>query len=185
MSHLNPVLRRFSTELDDHYAQYLEELRALFRNDRGHLVLGELSDDNMRAQIQTVSARLGARCGASVKRAKRQLLQLALQTAQHQGLDITPWIANRCAERLLHRGISMRWANEHFGTPGRTAKDKSSTSPADLEQLESLVRRDLAELMQQILRIKAAHRESWQRSPQRAALLDEWRVAKQALLRDV
>lgn len=91
--------------------------------------------------------RLGAATAALGKRARRMLILAYLVDARDSGLDITPTVALRFAQHVIGRGLMRTELNKVFGTPGRTASDKSSVTQEELAGLEEWVKADMARLV--------------------------------------
>ncbi|QKZ07845.1 hypothetical protein [Pseudomonas eucalypticola] len=97
--------------------------------------------------LRSMAGRCGAQCSAAHKRCKRGLVFAALASAQAEGLDITPTVAEHLCSRLLGRGVDFRAALSSFGTPGRTAANKSATGAADLATLETALSPEIFSLL--------------------------------------
>lgn len=90
------------------------------------------------AQAQKGFYRIVGRCGAMIGAAKKHgqrdiLITLFKQAVERQSLDVTPAVANAAAKEVFGRGVDKATLNATFGTPGRTASDKSRVY-ADPEQ---------------------------------------------------
>lgn len=171
------IVRRYDTALDRAYEQYCAAMQSAGRDEDGVMDILAMIDGRLLHEVQAASGRLGATITAAGKRAKRELVFAALYQAQHEGADITPTVALHVAERVLGRGISMRAATKAFGTPGRTAADKSGIRADDLCGLEEQARHRAVALTERLAEIRQRYRERWAMSLRRAELIDEWRVA--------
>lgn len=89
--------------------------------------------------------------GAAVTAAKKRLrIGIVLRKLHHitdeYALDMTPSLALRIITGWLDRGISMRLLNEQFGTPDRTASDKSN----DFTRVDEIVNEYRAHVLEEI-----------------------------------
>lgn len=87
---------------------------------------------------QKTFRRQAALISAATKRAKRELVFLYLLQAKEAGLDITPTVAKHAVGRILQRSVSSAELIQRFGTPERTASEKSTISAKDLVDVEHL-----------------------------------------------
>lgn len=171
------LAQRYDATVRDAYVEYAEQLACAGRTSTGQMDIVAMENGAMLEEVRRASGRLGARLGAASKAAMRDLLFAALEEARRQGADVTPTAALHAAERVIGRGVSMRAANAKFGQPGRTAADKTSLDPEVLAELETQVRQEIQFLREELGCIRDRHRQQWRDSPQRDALLQEWRAA--------
>lgn len=175
--HVQREIARYDTVARDAYAEYAEALASTGRSPSGRMDPVAMENGAMLEEVRRVGGRLGAKLSAASKAAMRSTLFAALEEARREGADVTPTVALHAAERVIGRGVSMRAANAAFGRPGRTAADKTSLEPAELAELEAKVRQEIQHLRDELGRIRDHHRQRWRDSPQRDALLQEWRAA--------
>jgi len=175
--HIQHEIARYDTVVRDAYAEYTAALASAGRSPTGRIDPVAMDNGVMLSEVRRLGGRLGAKLGAASKAAMRGTLFAALEEARREGADVTPTVALHAAERVIGRGVSMRAANAAFGRPGRTAADKTSLEPAELAELEAKVRQEIQHLRDELGRIRDHHRQQWRDSPQRNALLQEWRAA--------
>ncbi len=85
--------------------------------------------DDWKKQMTAISRSCAAAVSAAVKRAKRSFVFKRLEALQSDGADLTITNVEHIAREILGRGFDNRAVAEVFGTPGRTAADKSDWSP--------------------------------------------------------
>jgi hypothetical protein len=120
-------------------------------------------------QAHKAVTELGSRMGALSKSTKRRLICDKLISANHErGMDITPTVARNASKRLLGRGLDELYLNKAFGTPGRTAENKSTVTAADLEQLEASIRRDLDCMVEKMADFRRKLKQVFQMKPNSA-----------------
>ncbi|WP_167884683.1 hypothetical protein [Cupriavidus oxalaticus] len=153
-------------------------MRRLGRDSEGRPVLPEPSE--VDRVMRQAARRCGAMVSAAVKRAKRRQIVVRLAGCT---LDITPTVALRCAQRLLGRGIARRAARAAFGTPGRTASDKSAVTAVHLAALEQELAAELEALGDDIDAAKDGIASAWRDSPERLAILADWSTQQAARIR--
>ena len=78
---------------------------------------------------------IGAYVTALNKATKREYI-CDLISEDMQTLDVTPIAAMQLIQRVLGRGVSNKFLLEKFGTPERTAADKSDIFGLDLAEYE-------------------------------------------------
>ncbi|WP_134019326.1 hypothetical protein [Modicisalibacter xianhensis] len=171
------IVKRYDEALKAAYDRYLQDMKLAGRNSLGQMEQLAMIDGSLEEEMKRASSRLGAAVGAASKRATREAIFTALELARGNGLDITPTVALHVAERVMGRGVSMRAATARFGTPGRTAADKSATSAVDLVELEQQIRNELKTLNRLLNESREEHRLEWTRSPERNAIIEQWRAA--------
>ncbi len=92
----------------------------------------------------------------------KQAISSNLPVLHHEitaaGLDITPTLANNFAKELLGRGFDRVVLNTTFGTPGRTAADKTRVTTADLDDLKQVCQKGLAALETRVSELRAHYR---------------------------
>ena len=165
-----PKWKKTISAWDEAYAIYLNSIRYVFREKvRAYQALkeGKYSVDFYQYRIR----QLGAYAAAQSKVAKRHFVLEMLRKANDEGvtnigfaiaaqlpthtlepithipqLDITPTLANNCAKKLLGRGFDRLILNAMFGTPGRTAADKTKTHVEHLSALMAVCRQGLQDL---------------------------------------
>jgi curved DNA-binding protein CbpA len=74
------------------------------------------------------------------------------------GLDITPTLANHFAKEVLGRGFDLSVLNAAFGTPGRTAANKTTVTTADMDDLKQVCQKGLAALEARVSELRAHYR---------------------------
>ncbi|MBD8828999.1 hypothetical protein [Pseudomonas sp. CFBP 13602] len=149
------LISAYETEIETAYAELLESFLAYL--ERG---LGD---------PKAMAGRCGAQVAAAHKRCKRGLLFSALMAAQGIGMDITPTVAEHLCSRLIGRGVDVRAALKAFGTPGRTAADKSTVSPSDLGDLEKQLGPQIQALISDMTAIRERYREAYAEKAKEAA----------------
>ena len=125
--------------------------------------------DSGEGDPRTMAGRCGARVAAAHKRCKRGLVFAALATAQADGLDITPTVAEHLFTRLIGRGVDLRAALKAFGTPGRTASAKSKVGPADLVEFEAALAPLVHALILEMKTIRERFRDAYAEQAKEAA----------------
>lgn len=83
------------------------ELNDIGRSPKGEPIFPR-DDDMVRALVLAAAGLCGAAVGAAVKREKRLMVVLEMWKARSEGMDITPAVAQRVAQRLLRRGLDAR-----------------------------------------------------------------------------
>lgn len=141
------LLQIYEEEIEAAYAELLEA----FMN---HLTFG-IGD------TRSMAGRCGARVAAAHKRCKRGLVFSELVTARDAGLDITPIVAEHVCERLIGRGVDFRNALIFFGTPGRTAAEKSSVVREDMASIEAKLSPQVSLLIQEMSVIRERCKEDY------------------------
>lgn len=68
---------------------------------------------------------------AAGKRARRALIFQYLERKRAQGTDMTTTVVLHWVKKIMGRGVDSRAVMQMFGTPGRTAADKSGVNPDD------------------------------------------------------
>lgn len=177
-----PKWKKTVSAWDDAYAIYLNSIRYVFREKvRAYQALrrGKYSVDFYQYRIR----QLGAYAAAQSKVAKRHFVLEMLRKANNEGmsnvgfaiaaqlptnplkpvthipqLDITPTLANNCAKQLLGRGFDRLILNAMFGTPGRTAADKTKTQVEHLSTLMAVCRQGLQDLDFSVAEIRSYYR---------------------------
>lgn len=120
-------------------------------------------------QAHKAVTELGSRVAALSKSTKRRLICDKLISAKRDfAMDITPAVARNASKRLLGRGLEGPYLNKLFGTPGRTAEDKSTVTAGDLEQLESSIRRDLDRMIEKMADVRRKLKQEFQMKPDSA-----------------
>jgi len=127
-------------------------------------------------------AKLGAEMAADIKRVKRHMItevlkyistgnvensQLSLPSnlkisANAVGFnlekildfDITPTLANHFSESIIWRGLDARFLNKHFGTPGRTAANKTKTTLDDMSDFINVTQVMYAKIHDRMIGLK-------------------------------
>lgn len=74
------------------------------------------------------------------------------------GLDITPTLANNFAKEVLGRGFDRAVLNTAFGTPGRTAANKTNVTTADMDDLKKVCHKGLTALETRVSELRAHYR---------------------------
>lgn len=74
------------------------------------------------------------------------------------GLDITPTLANHFAKEVLGRGFDLSVLNAAFGTPGRTAANKTNVTTADMNDFKQVCQKGLAALEARVSELRAHYR---------------------------
>lgn len=109
---------------------------------------------------RSMAGRCGARVAAAHKRCKRGLVFSELVIARDAGLDITPTVAEHVCERL-GRGVDFRKALTFFGTPGRTAAQKSGVVQEDMASIEAQLSPQVSLLIYEMTVIRERHKEEY------------------------
>lgn len=141
------LLQIYEEEIEAAYAELLEA----FMN---HLTFG-IGDP------RSMAGRCGARVAAAHKRCKRGLVFSELVTARDAGLDITPTVAEHVFERLIGRGVDFRKALTFFGTPGRTAANKSGVVREDTANIEAKLYPQVSALIYEMSVIRERCKEEY------------------------
>lgn len=171
------IVESYATSAKSAYEDYVDTLSHAGRTETGRIDPASVANGAIRSEIQRAAGKLGAQLAAASKRAIRDTLFAALETARREGADITPTVALHAAERVIGRGISMQAANKKFGKPGRTATHKSLIGEEDLAALEEAVKREIHALRKELNRIREHYRQHWIESSQRTKLISEWQAA--------
>lgn len=74
------------------------------------------------------------------------------------GLDITPTLANNFAKEVLGRGFDRAVLSTAFGTPGRTAANKTNVTTADMDDLKKVCHKGLTALETRVSELRAHYR---------------------------
>lgn len=99
----------------------------------------------------------GALVGAEGKSARRELVFKRLAEAtKKRGWDMTQTHAYQSAKRILGRGVSFDHARQWFATKERSAADKSSLDIAEMKDVESSIRKEVALLDDKMETIREA-----------------------------
>lgn len=101
------------------------------------------SSDSSYKEMRRLTGVCGQKCGAAAKRFKRAIVIDALEVERTKGRDITPSVARHFFEKLIGRGVDDRALIRIFGTPGRTAADKTNLKAEDLADIEAQLLADL------------------------------------------
>lgn len=164
--------RRDVREVYENLAKALDELhgtgaleaykadcqRVLAEANSGGLV--ELDDDGNPVLPTSPEASLRAKAaqliGAASKRALRRYVVEGLDVAKRAGQDVTPAIAQHVCHKIVGRGVKREFLNAHFGTPGRTAADKSTVTLDQLKEMLDWLEDGLDELKSNLKAIRNA-----------------------------
>lgn len=149
------LLDTYDSEIEAAYVDLLESFLAYLEHGVG--------------DPKSMAGRCGAQIGAAHKRCKRGLVFAALTTAQAAGLDITPTVAEHLCARLIGRGVDLRAALQAFGTPGRTAAEKSKVGPADLADFEGQLTPQIHSLTSDMKAIRERYRDAYAKQAKDAA----------------
>jgi len=166
------IIATFRASVRTAYKRLYSDYRAIGRDTSGGPCLPSVEETDRL--IRRAIGRCGAAVGAAVKVAKRALIVDALASAKSGGMDITPTIANNISSRLLDRKVDTRALAQMFGTPGRTAADKSTVRPEHTAELEQQLNVAIEAQRVQLQVIKEAAREAWSDSPERRKILADW-----------
>ncbi|MGE8051301.1 hypothetical protein ACQKPT_23750 [Pseudomonas monteilii] len=141
------LLQIYEEEIEAAYAELLDAFMDL-------LTLGV-------GDPRSMAGRCGARVAAAHKRCKRGLVFSELVIARDAGLDITPTVAEHVCERLIGRGVDFRKALTFFGTPGRTAAQKSGVVREDMASIEAQLAPQVSLLIYEMSVIRERHKEEY------------------------
>lgn len=144
-----------------------DSLLAAYEADVAHafsdlLVAFRAMLDEEEGDMRSHAGRCGARLAAAHKRCKRGLIFSVLAQAQDHGLDITPTVAEHLCARLIGRGVDFSAALEKFGTPGRTAANKSRTTEADLHGFEEALYPEIMGLVAAMAEIRQRYKDEYE-----------------------
>ncbi|BDM64312.1 hypothetical protein NFHSH190041_17640 [Shewanella sp. NFH-SH190041] len=155
------------------YLQLADDMYAIGRDASGAAILPD--DGTVTDLMRSAAGKVGAKVSASVKREKRRCVFEALQQAKQQQMDLTPTIVQHMAVRLIGRHFDNKQVIVTFGTPGRTAADKSKLSPRDTIVLEASIKSQLRDLEMVAEQMKDKAKVDWVKSARRNDILDDWR----------
>lgn len=113
--------------------------QAVERDDDGDPVMPTSPDKTARAKAAQL-------IGAASKRALRRYVVEGLDGAKAEGQDVTPAIAQHVCHQIVGRGVKREFLSSRFGTPGRTAADKSKLTLNQLQELLDWLEEGLDEL---------------------------------------
>lgn len=148
------LLERYEVEIERAYVELLKSFLEYLDSGAG--------------DPRTMAGRCGAAVAAAHKRCKRGLVFAALVTAQADGLDITPTVAEHLCARLIGRGVDLRAALKTFGTPGRTAAAKSKIGRADLVEFEAALAPQVHALILDMKAIRERFRDEYAEQAKKA-----------------
>lgn len=109
------------------------------RDDDGDPVMPTRPDKTARAKAAQL-------IGAASKRALRRYVVEGLDGAKAEGQDVTPAIAQHVCHAIVGRGVQREFLGQRYGTPGRTAADKSKLTLGELQELLDGLENGLDEL---------------------------------------
>lgn len=141
------LVHAYETDVKEAYAELLDSFLKYIQTGEG--------------KPQTMAGKCGAKVAAAHKRCKRGLVFSALSTAVEGGMDITPTVAENVFGRLIGRGVDFRAALSSFGTPGRTATNKSSVRAAHLAEFESSLLPEIDALILDMKVIRERYRDDY------------------------
>lgn len=137
---------------------YQTEVKAIYEEILAHVNTTAVGSMQRYRAFQ----RLAALTSAATKRAKRELIFGHLLQAKAGGLDITPTVARHSIVRVLKRSVSMAALMRTFGSPGRTATDKSTVQAEELADLERLIIERLSQLEVAMVKVREAFKREYE-----------------------
>ncbi|WP_409280222.1 hypothetical protein [Pseudomonas sp. KCJK8751] len=118
--------------------------------------------ETREGSLRAMASHCGAELGAAHKRCKRDLVFSCLLAERlNTGLDITPTLAENLCAKLIGRGVDLRIALEMFGTPGRTAANKSKVTQETLDELEAALEPMVQSLVLAMQEIRIRYRDDY------------------------
>lgn len=137
---------------------YQDEVQAIYEEIRQQVRFTGAGSQERHKVFQ----RLAALISAATKRAKRTLVLEYLFQAKGSGLDITITVARHSVGRVLGRNVSRSEVIQKFGSPGRTASDKSEVGADDLACVEKEIVERLNVLQAAMRHVREALRHEYQ-----------------------
>ena len=128
---------------------------------REHTLNVKIDDaDHRIACIRETNARCSASVGNSVMRAVRSIVVVELaRIAEKKNSDMTVTLARNLSKAILGRSIDDRMLITHFGTEGRTASNKTSSSVSDFAEEVELLTSYIKDIKDKMLRRRTPLRE--------------------------
>jgi len=139
-------------------------------------------EQNALEWLVGAKARLGSEIAADLKRVKRKMITEVLKyissgnvgnsklslpsgleiSANSVGFnlekildfDITPTLANHFSESILGRGLDSKFLNKNFGTPGRTAANKTKTTLDEMSDFINITQVMYAKIHDRMITLK-------------------------------
>ena len=142
LQHLTDLIDTYNLRCGTAYNRMFAELRKLIDNvDVGldfelkssggvKMLSSDTISDRDKEDIKKSYLAIAGRCGSAIGSARkfcqRQIVVGVLKDAvDHNGVDITPAVANATMKAVVGHGSDKVALNKYFGTPGRTAAQKS------------------------------------------------------------
>jgi len=88
--------------------------------------ISDLNKEAIKKSYLAIAGRCGSAIGSARKFCQREIVVGVLKKAVgDNGVDITPAVANATMKKIVGHGSDKITLNKYFGTPGRTAAQKS------------------------------------------------------------
>lgn len=97
----------------------------------------------------------GALITALNKATKREFIINVIKNDMND-LDVTTTAATQIIKRIMGRGVSNKYLLEEFGTPKRTASNKSEIFTMDLKNYEDKIRKEYLQFQSELKKVLEA-----------------------------
>ncbi|MEZ8028569.1 hypothetical protein [Enterovibrio norvegicus] len=133
------------------------------------------TEEEFKNRSRIAAKRRGSEIVAGKKNAIKEMLIALLVRCKCDGLDITPTVAKYSIKRVLGRSVGARSLQQSFGTPGRTASDKSRVRENDLAEIEKEMKTELICLNQNMDKSLMQANDQWRNTEKAARLIEKIR----------